>query len=133
MKALGCAVSVHVYNALIATLERANQWDQVPPPHTFRNKMHHVPPYKLGIWAEEDVVSLEKAYHWRVFLYPVRAYLKAQMLFLCDHLHLEVGFLPNRKLSLYSHMSRSPVLPLGVILARTPILLAFTSISRLIS
>ena len=31
MKALGCPVSVHVYNALIATLERANQWDQVRP------------------------------------------------------------------------------------------------------
>ena len=29
MKALGCTVSVHVYNALIAALERANQWDKV--------------------------------------------------------------------------------------------------------
>ncbi len=29
MKSLGCTVSVHVYNALIAALERANQWDQV--------------------------------------------------------------------------------------------------------
>lgn len=29
MKQLGCGISVHVYNALIASLERANQWDQV--------------------------------------------------------------------------------------------------------
>ena len=29
MKELGCGVSVHVYNALIASLERAQQWDQV--------------------------------------------------------------------------------------------------------
>ena len=29
MHQLGCTTSVHVFNALIAVCERANQWDQV--------------------------------------------------------------------------------------------------------
>lgn len=31
MQSLGCPLSVHVYNALIAVCEHENQWDQVDP------------------------------------------------------------------------------------------------------